>query len=169
MQVLARFLIASTFLAPACALADTMDFSLNGTLQDGGTLTGTLRVNRTGGYVNPVGVTVTDGSYSYVFTGSFFQGPYQGTSPLEFYSTSYDQAGDNLLLSFPALLTGYAGGALCSTTLLCQGLTSSFNSAGAKPDYFTSLSASNVPEPTSFALVLTGLAAATKSLVRRRR
>ncbi len=167
-----RPFILLTLLLPACAFADTINFNLYGVLQDGGTATGVLAVDTLSGYVNPTKVTVSDGGRTYIFIGSFYEGVYAGATPLEFYSTSYNQEDDNLLLSFPTLLKGYEGGSLCSTTVVCQGFTSSFNPFISSPSIaidFTSLTATAVPEPASLTLLAIGLAAVTAAYRHRTR
>ena len=164
--------LLSVFAVPANAFADTLNFYLNGTLQGGGAAAGVFSVDRTLGYVGLVNVTVIDHGTTYLFNeGIFFQQPYVSVTPTEFYAVSYDRAGDNLLFSFPGLLVGYTGGALCSTSNPCKGFTASsvFLSGGpfAGTENFTSLTATPVPEMSTMSLVLTGVLGVAGTLRRR--
>jgi hypothetical protein len=162
--------LLSVFALSANALADTL-FYLTGTLQDGGTANGIISVSMSG-YVGTVNVTVLDKGNTYVFAqGSFFEQQYPFITPPEFYSVSYNRVSDSLLLSFPSLLVGYTGGALCSTSLPCKGFASSDFIPGTgipgSTENFSSLVATPVPESGTLGLVATGVLGVVGVLRRR--
>ncbi len=171
---------------PVTALADGLTtYNIQGALQKGGSASGTFAVAPSG-QVADENITVTDLGGTYQF-GGFRAG---GTNPglYEYFAdTKPNSDPDLLLLAFPQTnLIGYAGGSLCSTSLVCassqsgtgsvSGLTLSlgysddpnFKSAS---DSFTSLTASlsSVPEPDTLALAGTGLLAVAGTVRRRRR
>lgn len=128
-----------------------------------------------GGYVNARSVDVRDGGYDFMFQGSFFEGPVFSNAGQQvgYESVAYDQAGDGLTFSFPiASLAGYTGGALCSLMAPCTpgsfaASSIFFDGNGGTVD-FTTLVASQTPEPGTLALVGTG-AAGMLGVWRRRR
>ena len=116
-------------------------------------------INTTTGYLDTNNITVNDKGLSYNFIGSFIELEYFNGTSYELYSVSYDQAGDSLLLVFPQmLLTGYTGGALCSVSAPCPGtFISDFKASSGPVVNFTTLVASQTPEPGTLGLVGMGV------------
>jgi hypothetical protein len=151
---------------PTAAFAD-MTYNINGTLQSGGTVTGTILVNS--GLVETADLTVDADNSTFTFTGGpQFENPV-GSPPTGLYAyflfiTQNTITDTTLELDLPdATLTNYPGGPLCSVDNPCPNQNASyfidsFNDSGK--DDFISLIASPTPEPTSLALVLTGTSAA---------
>lgn len=133
-KVVLSFGLTSVLAISSAARADTTRLFLDGTLAEGGRLSGSLSGNN--GFFNPEGVTVVDGGVAYVFQGSFFEGVNtNGGMTYQLYSFTYNPVNAVLLLAFPVpSLAGYSGGALCSTTLDCSPkFTSSFSINGSLP------------------------------------
>lgn len=165
-------------LAPVTALGSTVQLSLYGTLSDGGTASGIITVDSSGG-VNPSPVTVFDGGLTYTFQGAFIQLPYLSLGGGQYvvsYTTTGVMPSGSLVLAFPETsLVGFVGGALCSTSAPCTNnyAASYFTAYPVGPVLpsvnFTSLTASAVPEPATIALVGTGMLRWAASKLRRGR
>ncbi len=181
------FLLVCTAAVPSAALADGLTvYTIQGSLQSGGSASGTITVAPSG-QVAGVNIAVTDFGATYQF-GGFRAG---GTNPglYEFFIDSKPNSDpDVLLLAFPQTnLVGYMGGSLCTNNAVCptpqtggigavSSLTLNFGYSDAPnfrmvSDSFSSLTASvpSVPEPDTLALAGTGLLAAAGAVRRRRR
>lgn len=180
---LLSLLLLSAISLPVPALADSFTlYALNGTLQRGGTLSGTFRVYQ-GGFLD-ANLTLTEQGVAYQF-GSVRAAPVNPILDVFLEDAAVNKDPDLLILDFPiTTLAGYTGGPLCSLTFAC--LPQTGNAVGEQSsiilkfgysdsptftsfsDTFTTLSASHVtPEPEALGLVGLALAAAAGAMQRR--
>lgn len=150
-------------LSARSAHAGVINFEAVGTLQDGATLSGNVVIDTTAGVVQSLNFTVTS-PLSFTVT--------QFDSGLSFQGTqSYGIAGDNglphpevFLAVIGTTLVGYTGGGICTVGSPCTGGAdvSFATDPGGTSSSFTSGSLTEIPEPSSLALMggaMLGLAA----------
>jgi hypothetical protein len=143
------------------ACASTITYSLSGTLTDGAALSGTMTINNVAGLATAANFILGPPD-SNIFSvveydntvGSFWliQTVLTGASPGSYPSFS---------LVLPTnTLVGYGGGSLCSVSSSCGGIVSGeLLASGVQGPYLQSGSASNVPEPATFLMLVIALPA----------
>ena len=159
MQMLLRSIaIACLTVAPLVAKADTVDvFNLQSSLSLGYSAQGTVSIDVTTGVVETSDFTVSSGGVvDATFTTPSSNGDYSGYY-LAMFSGS-DPAYTYELLFPVASLVGYSGGSLCSDTVACSGFDSgSYTPGGEALASSGSLTLTTTPEPSSLALLATGV------------
>lgn len=157
-----RSLAAATllFTASLAAHADTLTtWDLNGSLQNGGSVSGTIELDSTTGMFTDADFTATTSSGTYDFTSAAFtQGLYSGI-----YFAFYDgSSGATFGLGIPdTSAVGFTGSAMCSSTIPCSTLASSLSDPIDGVDELTTgtltPAVSVTPEPSSLLLLGTGV------------
>jgi len=175
--------IAVIAFSSLAAKADTIStFSLsNFTFNTGGTATGTVAIDTTTGVATGVDVTFTLGSTVDHFTGV----DSQAFNVIAYIVSSLDVAGDDLVLALPVTsLVGYAGGVVCAIDNPCNpggGGYGNIQGPGGVPPFYVFESGALTfessettggptgvtPEPSTIALLATGLIG-TCGAIRRR-
>jgi hypothetical protein len=173
------FLAAAILATSLIAHADTLStFDLNATTVSGGSASGTIILDATTGLFTSADITVMTQGSQFLFNGVPIPNQVSSFATVTFVKDSLNNA---FYLSLPvSSLIGYTGGKLCSALLYCGNsmvtfpseffanmtgpLSSDFVEAGA----LTLASSAPTPEPSSIALLATGLLGAAH-LTRRRR
>lgn len=176
--------LAVAFFSPLTHAA-VVAFSAVGTFENGSTLNGFVNIDTAIGLISSADLAISGNPAPFTVIDLQIPWPSAGSFLTEF-QFSNGQASNNLLtLLFPPLsLVGYAGGILCGTSndpsCFDGTLHYTSNFATKLPDNSVpgdsfvrlvsgSLSVTPVPEPSTWALSLTGLAIAAGKLVRRMR
>ena len=165
------FVLMASIAVPTTGFADTFrTFNLKGTLQSGGTASGSITVDTTSGFLSSGNVNVSANNATFNFTYLFMQNAVGGSPPTEvdayfLYIIQNTVTGTDLNLLLPESLVNYQGGSLCSTSLVCAGggygssFTDTLVNGIPATDYFTTISATSTPEPAAWLCVITGLVA----------
>jgi PEP-CTERM motif len=168
----AAILAASSLIAQADTLST---FDLNATTVSGGSASGTVTLDATIGLFTSADITVLTQGGQFLFNGIPLANPGYGT-------VWKDTLNNQFILSLPvSSLIGYTGGELCSVLLHCGNsmvsLPSQFFASMTGPlisdvveaGTLTLVSPAPTPEPSSIALLTTGLLGAVHLTTRRRR
>jgi PEP-CTERM motif len=175
-SVLAAAILATSLIAHADTLST---FDLNATTVSGGSASGTVILDATTGQFTLADITVMTQGAQFLFNG--VPAPNQVSS---FGTVTFlqDSLNDRFYLSLPvSSLIGYTGGGLCSVLLHCgnsmvsvpsafsANMTGPFSSDFVEAGALTLASSAPTPEPSSIALLATGLLGAVQLTRRHRR
>ena len=165
-------LLPAAFLLAACTLAAHADAIttynlLDGTFDNGATITGTVTIDATSGTFVSEDFSVVKGRRTYVFDGPVTdQGPVYHTNG---YGSYFHNANDDFLnLTLPASaynpansLIGYAGGQVCSNANDCDDYNGLYFPAHGSGGNFATgelvAQTPAVPEPSTLILLGTGI------------
>jgi hypothetical protein len=175
------FLAAAILATSLIVHADTLStFDLNATTVSGGSASGTVILDATTGLFTSADITVMTQGGQFLFNDVPVPNPVSsfGSPTVTFWK---DSLNNEFYLSLPvSSLTGYSGGELCSALLYCGNFMASFpseffaNMTGplssdvVEVGTLTLATSAPPPEPSSMALLATGLLGAVH-LTRRRR
>jgi hypothetical protein len=167
-------------LCAAGAYAAPVAFNVSGTFVDGTALSGTITIDTAAGTVTAVNVTLGSpdaNTYTVIQTGVGSGAPSYYSIPLGTAASPQGLPSLNLLIPPRTTLVGYAGGALCSDSAPCSGVTSGVWLGVGNAVALTSGSLStsgptpppSTPAPPTWALIgLAILLAASAAMLRGR-
>jgi len=169
--LIAMFVFASLAL---CTSAHADTFPITSTLTSG-TLLGTITIDVVTGVATAGDFTIVSNGTTFVFSGADvnYSAPF---GPNSYFASFLDTTAlDSFSLVLPtASLVGYNGSLVCSYALVCDGVVSGFfDNSSANPGLYQSLdgvvgtATPAVPEPSSLALLATGVTAAAGAFRRR--
>jgi hypothetical protein len=173
------FLAAAILATSLIAHADTLStFDLNATTVSGGSASGTVTLDATIGLFTSADITVVTQGAHFLFNGVPAPNQVSSFATVTFVKDSLD---NQFILSLPvSSLIGYTGGGLCSVLLHCgnsmvslpseffANMTGPFSSDFVEAGTLTLASSAPTPEPSSIALLATGLLGAVHLTHRRR-
>jgi hypothetical protein len=172
-------LLAAAILATSLiAHADTLStFDLNATTASGGSASGTVTLDATTGLFTSADITVLTQGGQFLFNGV----PVPFITSFATVTFVPDSLNNTFILSLPgSSLIGYTGGELCSVLLHCgnsmvsepsqffANMTGPLSSDFVEAGTLTLASSAPTPEPSSIALLATGLLGAVHFTRRRR-
>ncbi len=171
------FAAIATLALTLAAHADTFStFNVNGAFTTGNTLAGTLTLDTTTHLFSAANLTAAGASYNATFSNApTSQGPGAGDFSIVLTSQTSTQTATFDLFLPVTNLNGYTGSALCSTTLPCgtaqdaSTITINFGlfSIGDTLASGSITPTAATPEPSTLALLGTGLLGAVGTLRRR--
>jgi len=154
-RIFAVLVVAAVTVGVSSATASVITYDVNATYNDTGTLTGIFSVDTSTDAVTAIDLVLNDagGISADTFTDPSRFGYYLYSSPSFYNLSTEDYNAQNLYLGF-----NQSGGALASTGFGSSAIQQYFGSSYAISGTITEGAASAVPEPSTWAMMILGVA-----------